>query len=156
GRERMLCAYSRVKGLESTYERGLAVWNDQRELFESIKRVEVNEHRLPTGHPLAVKVDGVDYFYFALPYPPMRVRATWKDVINPDAYECFAPTNDGTPPFTWRRNAQVLTLPEQMKRIKAGTMKQEDAWWQCRDVESGKIVVSGGGSVCWNDFKKKY
>jgi hypothetical protein len=35
-------------------------------------------------------------------------------------------------------------------------MKREEARFQPRDVESGKIVQMHAGSVCWNEFRKRW
>ena len=45
---------------------------------------------------------------------------------------------------------------EEQQFIGAGLMKKEEARFQPTDVESGKVVQMHAGTVCWNDWRKKW
>ena len=53
GRERLVCHYDRRKGLAESLEHGLALYNDQAEVFEKHVEFDLAERwRCPRGHPM--------------------------------------------------------------------------------------------------------
>jgi hypothetical protein len=96
GKERMVTTYSRVKDLGTLLERGLAIYNDERDAFEKWKEIPKDEDQFPNGQPVRVTENGVEYFYFPAPYAVSRVRADWKSVGDVHSYESFTPYKKGT------------------------------------------------------------
>jgi hypothetical protein len=173
GRERMICRFIRVRGLEARLEQGLGIFNDEKGILERWHKLDVNEEISPRGHPMRVKVDGVDHFYFLSPYPNVRVKADIKSIRDKSQYETFTCLKPGTTKFDqsnpqldrdasgklifgWKPNTGVVSLADQIALEKSGALKPGEGWWQCSDVESGKRVDTHGGSVYWNEFRKKY
>ena len=63
----------------------------------------------------------------------MRVPATFAAVRDPSAYEAF---RDGG----WRK----------------GAAPSPETWRHLRDVDTGKAVRAHGGSVFWNEYRKRW
>lgn len=90
GIERLVVRYDSGTGLGKTpAERGLAVFNEARSVFEPRVRWDVKAPVYPDGIAFPVSEGGVPYFYFAngSPAPRTRVRAQWKDVLDLSRYE---------------------------------------------------------------------
>src|SRR5471030_925342 len=65
GAERLLAHYARRSGLEKLLEQGIAVFNDQTEIFERIAEIPVTENwRFPHGRATPVHDGSTDYIYF--------------------------------------------------------------------------------------------
>ncbi len=78
GRERMFAFYAKIRKMLEVYERGLAEFNPQTVRFEKVAQFPgpstySGEH--PDGHPFLHEDDGINYVYYANPYPLLRVRA---------------------------------------------------------------------------------
>jgi len=174
GRERMIAHYIRLKGLGSrTLGRGLAAYNDEKNEFEELKKLDVEEKwRFPHGHPITTTNDGVRYFQFGQNAPNVRVPATYEALQDSGRYEAFTciadggsvKTNEvkllrdgsGNLVYRWTKNAPPTGAKEERDFIAAGLMKAEEARFRPVDVESGKAVQLHAGSVCWNDWRKKW
>ncbi len=165
GRRRMVAKYARMKKLEEAAERGLMVYDDEKEQFVTVVRGGP-EFLLCTdsGHPFGVEAGGERYYYFATPFQlgvRMRVKAAYESAINPEAYEVFT-TVDTSGDKAGGRHRWVssgallsgsgLSRRELIERIR----KEKDANCRMRDVESGKEVVPQGGSVFWNAYRGKW
>jgi hypothetical protein len=172
GRERMVCGYVRVPGLAPPLERALAIYNDEREVFERWKELKLDAPLYPDGQPVRVTDGGVEYFYFPAPYAVTRVRADWASVGDVGQYEAFTclkagtryekektrldRDRDGKLVWGWKRDTAPLRESEQKDLINAGVMKEGEGWYRLKDVETGKAVTAHGGSVAWNAYRKKW
>lgn len=171
GRERMYGSYAKIRpGSMETHARGLMVLNDEQNRFEQIGTLPLDAPAYPGGHAAKVKMDGVEYVYFATPYPLTRVRATPKDYCDLAAYEtftCLKPgsrgdelevdrSEDGTIRYGWKRGTAAVPAADQAKLVKADKLKPEEALLQLQDPLTGKAVVAHGGSVYWNAFRRRW
>jgi hypothetical protein len=168
----MLAHYSRMKSLAERLERGLIVYNDQTEAFERIKKIDLDAPLAPDGHPFRVMLGDAEYFYFPTPYPNVRAKADWEsvtDVASYEAYTCLAegarydksaPRLDrdgqGRVNFSWKRNTPPLTPKELAELIESGQLKREDCPMRLQDADCGKPILLHGGSVYWNEYRKKW
>ena len=86
---RLVGRYDRIKELgKPPYERGLVIFNDTTQTFEKLLDIPLDAPLYPAGHPVRVKVDGVDYYYFSFSPPySTRVRADMKHVTDLKSYE---------------------------------------------------------------------
>src|SRR5262249_21771373 len=75
GRERMFASYVKVRKQLEVYARGLAEFNDDKQRFEKVADFPMDAPIHPGGHPFRKSAGGVEYVYFANPYPLTRVRA---------------------------------------------------------------------------------
>lgn len=165
--ERLYAMYSNVDGAMRTKAAGVARWNDEKDLFESVREIDVNAPIMPTGNPFRVMDNGVEYIYYT---PLTRVQADIAHLLDPSSYEAFTCAKpgsrldkleidrspDGRIRFGWKRDAPALWPAEEAKRIADGTLKLEDALFHIQDCETGKAVLYHGASVSWNPYRKRW
>lgn len=176
GQQRLVANYARIKNLGEVFERGLAVFNDAKEIFEPFLSLDKERPLCPLGHPFHASADGREYVYSNLttfePFPCVRVPADLTSLKAPDAYETFTCLvagsryekadskldrgPDGRLRYGWKAGTDAVGFKEQQELIAAGKMKPEEALIQLRDVAGGKPVQIHGGSVCWNDYRRKW
>jgi hypothetical protein len=63
---------------------------------------------------------------------------------------------DGAPRYAWRAGVAPLGVDDEAKLVKSGRLKAEECLLTLRDVDSGKAVMSHGGSVCWNAYRRRW
>ena len=167
-RERLVARVSSQKGLMPAYAWHLAVFNDEKQIFESQVRWNITEGH-DSSHPFRARVNGVEYLYL---YPNWRVKADLKSLSDLKSYEAFTCVADdgrlrgnetkidrdgaGRPRYSWKSGAQRLHPGRLRELISTGCLKPEEAWIQLRDVDTGKTVGAGRGSVFWNDFRQRW
>lgn len=175
GRERLVCHFERRQGMGELYEKGLLVYDDERDVFEKLATLPLETRKAPRGHPLRHEVEGEAFFYFPTPFPGVRVRATWEEVLDPSAYEAFTCLVEGSawspeskdPPeidrdeadrarWSWKRGTAPVDQAGQEKLIEQGVLTPEEAWWGLHDAKSKRPVTAHGGSVAWNDYRDKW
>ncbi len=173
GRERMFANYVKVRKQLEVYQHGLAEFRPETKRFEKIAQfpdASVYPGDYPSGHPFLFRDRGVEYVYYANPYPLIRVPADPEQLKDPRAFEsftCLKPGTtraqqqidwnaDGSPRYGWKRNTQVLPQDQQNKLISAGRLKPHQALLHLRDVDLGKIVLAHGGSVYWNAYRGRW
>ncbi len=96
GRERLYAAYIKVKPPLTTYARGLVIWNDDKEEFEKLADWDMKAPIFPEGHAFRHSEDGVDYVYFANPYPLIRVPASAEHFRRAEDYEAYTCLKEGS------------------------------------------------------------
>lgn len=126
GRARLVCHYSRRKGLAEELGHGLAVFDDAKRHFVRVLEFEAaNRWRHPAGQ--ATVRDG--RVWFANPLPTVRASATFEALQDPAAYEALDAKG------AWSKAdapAKILF----------------------RDAVSGAEVKPHAGSARWNAFRK--
>ena len=167
---RMIAHYSRVESLVKRLEHGFIVFNDEKKVFEKLKEIDLTAPLEPAGHPLRAKVDGEEYVYFPQPYPCVRAKADWKSVTDVSTYEALTCLAEGTS-STRRMRSSIATLAETAFYVEENTppIKPQDLKsWSGREGEPRGFadaagergrrqpVVLHGGSVYWNDYRKRY
>ncbi len=172
-RERMFAVYAKIRKMLEVYERGLAEFNPQTQRFEKVAQFpEASTYtgEFPDGHPFLYQDQGVEYIYYATPYPLVRVPADpehLKNVGSCEAYTCLQPGTrlsqqqfdrgpDGVLRYGWKTNTQLLRQDQQTKLIVSRRIKPEEALLNLRDIDSGKVVVAHGGSVYWNAYRRRW
>jgi hypothetical protein len=170
GRERLFARYVKVRQPMEVYQQGLVEFNPEKHEFEKVREFPLDAPALLGGHPFGHAVDGVDYVYFADPFPLVRVRADVESLQDPASYEAFTCLQegsrlddlrfdraaDGTLRFRWRKNTPPLGLNDQIKLVKAGRLTEEEAVPHLCDVETGKPLAAHRGSVYWNDYRRRW
>ncbi|MGQ9574872.1 MAG: hypothetical protein ACUVUC_06105 [Thermoguttaceae bacterium] len=109
GRQRLVCHYARMKDLGTMLEHGLAIYNDQAEVFQKHVEFDLSDRwRCPRGHPVLVAGGGPvasggaqaakgqtpapgggEYFLFATPFATVRVKAQLSALAKQTSYEAF-------------------------------------------------------------------
>ena len=99
GRERTLAFFQRRRGVGAVLEYGFVVYNDEKETFEKLKTVPLDPVIFPQLYPTRVNREGIEYLYFNMPYPVVRVKADWKSYLDLSAYESYTCLKPGTRPI---------------------------------------------------------
>ena len=173
GKERMFANYAKVRKMLTVYQQGLVEFHPESQRFEKVVQfpdAAAFGGDYPSGHAFLHRDRGVEYIYYASPYPLIRVPADPDQLGNPAAFESFtclkAGTSrgqqqldrgaEGTLHYGWKRNTQVLPQEAQNRMIAAGRIRPNEALLNLRDVETGKTVLAHGGSVYWNDYRGRW
>ena len=173
GRERMFANYVKSRNQLEVYQHGLVEFRPETQRFEKVAQfpdASVHPGDYPSGHPFFYRDRGVEYVYYANPYPLIRVPAApeqLKDPLSFESFTCLKPGTtrtqqqvdwgvDGSPRYGWKRNTQVLPQDQQNKLIAAGRIKPREALLHLRDADLGKVVLAHGGSVYWNAYRSRW
>lgn len=172
GRERMVAHYSHMKSLGERIGRGMVVYNDDTDEFEILKTFDVNIPVGPHGQAFHVTDAGQDHIYYCAPYPSIRVKAGWRSIQDPTTYEGFTPLVAGTVydkdssqldrdpsgnlVWAWKPNTPPITPAQQIELVKAGKMTRDESPHRLSDPDSQEQIQLHGGSVHWNDFRKRW
>lgn len=165
GDERLVAHYARRAGLTKLLEHGIAVFNDRTEIFERAATLPLDEKwRFPRGRATPVRDGDTDCIYFGDAGLCIRVPARLKDVIDPASYEAWtcagklAPRRhpDGSLNFAWCKDAGPIESQDEAKWLRLGTIKPEECRVTPEDVATKQRVTLHEGSVCWNEFRKRW
>ncbi|CAG0982689.1 hypothetical protein PHYC_01854 [Phycisphaerales bacterium] len=172
GRERMLCHFARMKDLGTMYEQGFAIYNDDKEIFEPVARFPLDAILCMRSHPVRVKEQHGDFWYFPSPFPLIRCRAEYAallDVTQYEAFTCLRPGARYNPEhpeldrdaagailYGWKKNTAPVLQKEQNELVHKGLLKPDEALIRLRDEESGKPVLGHAGTVFWNEYRGKW
>lgn len=168
GRERLVTKYQSMKSLGEANEIGLAVFDDEKEVFE---RLTTFGKSAQSGVP-AHTFDHGGFLYFPAPLPNLRVRADLKALSDESSYEsfsCLLPgakyegeaskldrTAAGELRYAWKRGTATLAFDQEKVLIAAGKMKAEEGAHQLRDILTGARVKPHAGSVYWNAYRARW
>lgn len=165
GRERLVGHFSRRKGLESEFEHGMMLYNDEREIFEVRTTLPLTERwRHLAGQPTRVKADGKEYIYSGGPVLNVRVPATLAAVMDPAKYESWSCVAADADPakvepgreWSWKTGTPISSKDE-WKWIKDGKLKAADARFAPEDADKpGRRVQLHSGSVRWNPHRQRW
>lgn len=172
GNERMICHYSRRPGLASELEQGIALFNDDKQIFESVVVLPPEETwRKPAGHPVRFQDEDRDWMLFGKPTPNVRLPARLEAILDPTQYEALTcigshqpekesePDRDENGKLNWRWQKQLKPVDSQLeaKWLKAGSITAEECRFLPSDVENPRQHVQlHSGSVNWNEYRKKW
>ena len=173
GKERLVMHYGRMKDLGVVYESGLAIFNDEKEIFEPFFQYSPDSPFWPKGHYLKANVNEEVYLYFSFTTPySLRTFADLEHIKDLQSYEAFTCLKKGTSYngvsseidrngegeiiYSWKAGTDPVGYKQQKELIDNGVMKQEEGWLQLCDIEEGTRIISHSGSVYWNDYRKKW
>ena len=170
GRERMFAAYAKVRPSMEAHERGLAEFDPATRRFTKIAPIPLAAPVIPSGHPFLHTVNGVEYVYFADPYPLVRVRAVVDDLKNVHRYEAFTCLQPGSvldhpqidraeserSLYAWRRAAPAVQATGQAKLVRSGAIDEKKALFALQDGDTGRKVIAHRGSVYWNAYRNRW
>ena len=170
GNEKLVCWYAKIKPPLETYQRGVAVWNDQKNVFESLVTFGPQPIGPPDGsHDLKLSENGQEWIYFADPFPYCRVKATLADYSDPEKYEYWTCVKSGPKPgteaidrdmagklqFQWRRNSKAWDQKTQHEWIGKKQIQLEECPIQLKS-KTGESITTARGTVAWNKYRKKW
>ncbi len=141
GHERMVCQYSRRRGLAEPLEQGHLIWNPAGELFEVLEQIELSERWRQLGeHPVKMSDAGREWLCFGRPFPVVRVPATLAAVKDREAYEswtCIDPRSDAERPRPLRTADGVLDYA--WRRLPPVTQQLERRWLREGLIEESEL-----------------
>lgn len=168
GADRLVARVANVRDLSYVNDWHLMLFNDQQQIFESIRRWEVHEGH-DSSHPFRATVHGANYFYL---YPNFRVRAeldALRDLANYEAFTCVAHDGKlrgaqteidrdtaGRARYSWKAGADRLKAGRVRELISMDKLKSFESPFQLLDVETGSSLPPGRGSVFWNAFRQRW
>lgn len=98
GISRLVCAYMKIKPPLEAYEWSLALWNEEKNLFEQLKTVWTKSGStpkappIPEGHPVSWKdAAGKEWLLFGNPLPKLRCSATFEAWQDAKTWEVLTP-----------------------------------------------------------------
>lgn len=165
GAERLVAHYSRRNGLEKEFEQGVAVFNDEKEVFERAANLPLSEKwRCPRGRATPVRDGDIDYIYFGDAGLCVRVRARFSDACRPESYEAWTCARDGKPvrradgtlDYAWRKDAPPIESAEEAGWLKEKLIKPDECRVLPADVATKERVTLHEGSVCWNAYRQRW
>jgi hypothetical protein len=170
GRERLLAQYSKIKPPLEVYERGLVEFVDSRQEFVHRTTFPTKSPVFPGGHTFRHEAEGRRYVYFANPLALVRARADVKSIQDLSQYEmytCLKEGNETDAPeidrdaqgrlrFAWRTEGLEWTPDREKKLLADGKIREGEALFRLRDVETGGAVRIHRGSVAWNEYRQAW
>ncbi len=160
GADKLIGHYSRRKGLDGEFEQGIALFNDDKAIFESARKLPLKETwRRPSGHPIPFDEDGKKWLLFGSPNPNVRVPATLKAVLDPEQYEAFTCElgTDGRPSWRWQKELPPTDSKAEHRWVKDKKLKPEFARFSPADASApADRIALHSGSVRWNEYRKKW
>jgi hypothetical protein len=172
GTEKLVAKYARVNAYFGNYERGIALFNDDKEIFEKVEEVDPWITQTHTcQHPAPVEVGVKDYYYLFDDFSFSRVKSDLAEITNPRAYEyfsCLTKDNHKNPStkidrnkngeiqYMWKKDVLPFSYQDQEKLIASGDLKLEEGLIHTRDIITGKKVDIGRGSIAWNPFRHRW
>src|ERR1019366_3242299 len=166
----LYASYIKIEPPLKIYAQGLAVFEEDRQVFKHLITVDMNAPAFARGHAFRHKDADGEHVYFAHPFPVTRVRATAADFLDPAKYETYTCLKEGShlenPQFdrdvegrlryAWRKNAPALDPQSERKLLTAGTLKPDEDRWRLRERNTSKVVVPHAGSVYWNEYRRRW
>lgn len=172
GHPRLVTHYSHRQDLATEIGHGLAVYDEERNLFRILREFDELVRLWPRGQAFRATDQGTEYIYFSTPYPLTRVPASWTAIQDPGRYEAFTPLQPGADLdldalrlerddrgqliYAWKANtATVEALPHHHLEQKDIISERENRLRTVDTVEGHSLVLHGG-SVRWNPFRKRW
>ena len=173
GKEQLVLHYGRQRGLGVIYESGLAIFNDEKGIFEPYFRYSSVSPFWPKGHYLKANINGevFHYFSFGTPYS-LRAIADLEHIKDLHSYEAFTCLKEGTrytgPSseidrnekgeiiYSWKAGTDPVDYGRQKELVDSGVIKEEEGWIHLFNIDDGTRIMSHAGSVYWNEYRKKW
>ncbi|TAH36946.1 MAG: hypothetical protein EYC70_08155 [Planctomycetota bacterium] len=173
GIERMFAHFTRLQGLGSPIEHGLALWNESTEVFDKVSNIPLDNPLHPEGSAPFKHVDGgIEYIYFGNPYPNLRVRAELELIGRPDQYQGYTPLLAGTRfagagtqlerdtqgelVWAWKSDTPPLNPAQQRELVTADLMERSESPYRLADADTGKQISEHNGTVAWNAYRQRW
>tara|TARA_R100001132_G_C3274055_1_gene96156 strand:+ start:487 stop:1959 length:1473 start_codon:yes stop_codon:yes gene_type:complete len=171
GSERLFAKYVKIKGLLTTYERGLVEFNEKQKAFEKREVFDFNAPLYPEGHPVKYRMDDQDYILFGQAAPLIRVPANPDALADLKQYETYSYVKPDTAAaadwtvdrdeggalrYQWRKNVSPLTSELEKKLIQQNKLSEQERYFQMRDIETNERIEIQNSSVAWNEYRGKW
>lgn len=168
GRERLLARVAIVPGLAPATEWDLMQFNDDKQVFEPIRRWPIHDSH-QSSHPFRARVEGTNFFYL---FPDFRVPADLNSLADLGRYEAFSclggdgkwherqttvdREDSGRVRYAWRKRGDRVDLGRMESLLEAKKLRPDEAWGRLVDFETGAALSRGLESVSWNEFRRRW
>jgi hypothetical protein len=169
GEERMVCRYSRRKGLAEELEQGIAEFDDEKQIFVPVTHQPLDEKwRFIDAHPIVFEEGGNRWLMWGDAAMTVRVPATFEAVCDPKRYEAFTclkegstrrdpevdRTADGKPNWRWTHAERPMSGEAEQRLLKSGALKPEEARLSPESAtEPGQRIRLAFGTVRFNKHR---
>ena len=171
GQQKCIAHFVATKNLVNV-EKGLLLFDDADQTFKELKKIPLDYPVDCGGHPMRANLNGVEYYYFPVPYATVRVQADFAHAGDPSQYEGYTCLKPGTTfskrdsklnrdasgklIWTWQRGAKPVGPKEATELENAGQIKHEESPYQMRDADNGHSLYVANGSIAWNPWAQKW
>ncbi len=155
GQAHLLARYRLLSMAGATLEQGIAEFRKEGK-FEAIVRLgNEYEWQFPQGQAVRVKTDGTEWIYFATPFCHVRVPANYEAIRSPTSYQALT-LMEGAGKLVWQQAVRPMTAEDEARWLQHEMLEASQARTQVRDAESRRRIELAGGSVRWNEFRKRW
>lgn len=170
--QHLVCHYTQISSEAKLLEQGIAMWNEQRQVFEKKLELPLDSYRHPHGHTIAREIDGENWLYYGNPHPDLRVKADLEALLDPSQYEVFSFLRDGAawnhkaPPllrtrsgeldWQWRKNAVLVDRAKWQHLLAKGLVTADEDRRRLIDASSGKRIALHSGHIAWNSHRQRW
>ncbi|XZE18119.1 hypothetical protein SH449x_003403 [Pirellulaceae bacterium SH449] len=152
--EVLIAHYSRHLSLGNMVEHGIAIWDNDKEVFEKIKTFEpttIWQH--PRGQAVMSSQSTGDYIYFVESFANTRVRANLDHILDPERYESLAWDKDSQS-YRWQSSRAPTSQNEEQDLIRSKEMPPADARYLFKTGDD--TIFIHRSSIQWNRFRKQW
>jgi len=134
GQERLLATYTRQDGLTPPTECGVALFNDQKEIFERWSTRPCVNHHI-SSHPFLHTEAGREYWYLC---PLQRIPNQWDAIRDPNQWQTYDSATG-----TWAPGEKTVDIRDRNR-------------FPLVDVATGKPSGASASCVAWNEFRQRW
>ncbi|KAI3400622.1 hypothetical protein diail_2334 [Diaporthe ilicicola] len=163
GVERLIGTYFASGAGMSCVERGLALWNDKRQMLEKMVKFEgVNNGTdvlAPAGHTIYVNDNGTRYAFYG---KNIRVKADFSSASQQSQYEAFTClTADGQRAnrgpngaliWSWVQGGKPVNFENADALVQSGVISQDESPYRLVDQDTGQAISAHSAGIAWNPY----
>jgi len=168
GKETLLARYAAIKDLGHINEFGLAIYNDEKEVFERAVVYPTKNGYHKSSHPILINNGNEPYYYL---FPTLRIKAQIESIKELNEYENFTCVKqigdsyeierspDGKPLFKWRKGIAPFNPSINEEAVRKKLIKPEENWIMLHNSQTGKPTKTPhqfNGSVYWNKYRGRW
>ncbi len=152
--ELLIAHYSRHLSLGNMVEHGIAIWNDEKEVFEKKVTFDIlNNWQHPRGQAVHVKQPEGEFIYFVESFANTRVRANLDDILDPSQYQSLV-WNAESKSYQWQSALPPTTQKDELAKLLANEMNASDSRYNLEF--NGQSIVIHRSSIQWNDYRRRW
>ena len=173
GEEQLIAKYARVRTDFTNHERGVAVFNEQTQMFEKYIQIDewLSEYHSCHHHFFATVADQ-SYAFLTSEFRFSRVKPALDHLIDPAAYEAYSCLKEGSvydakhPAldrdasgqliWSWKKQTEPVGLAQQKELLGNGFISTDEQWCYFQDMATGDPLDFRRGSIYWNDYRRRW
>jgi hypothetical protein len=156
----------------TTAQRYKVEFNDEKEVFDLVKNLSLDDPIHPGGHPFKMMENRREYIVFQNYSRFSRCLNDYQSALDHDTYEAWTCLKAGSRfddsidqlerdemgrlKWAWKVATSPIGEREQTQLIKAGFMKPEERWFRLKSAATDEDVKIHAGAIQWNDYRKRW